>query len=183
MTPLLILLFGVPSANEWEPTCFMRRPPRLAVVWFMVSAMDTGSTACGYMTIGASLIFQGICNGRNRREGAIIFPILISALAAATLFCHDVKAQEVGCKDDFCWEVYPPRFKGGDTLLKITKWPKSTHRNIRWDCEAGGCQIEGDTLHLRTGASGSAHQVSIQACTRNKLRRATCSAWTSFMVY
>src|SRR5262245_17796079 len=57
----------------------------------------------------------------------------------------------------------PPRFKGGDTLPKITKWPKSTHRNIRWDCEAGGCQIEGDTLHLRTGVNGPAHQVSIQA--------------------
>jgi hypothetical protein len=120
---------------------------------------------------------------RRRQDGAIIFPILISALAAATLFCHDVEAQEVGCKNGFCWEVYPPRFKGGDTLLKITKWPKSTHRNIRWDCEAGGCQIEGDTLHLRTGVKGPAHQVSIQACTRHKLRPATCSAWTSFIVY
>src|SRR5215831_8441824 len=70
------------------------------------------------------------------------------------------QAQGAGCKNSFCWEVYPPGVPGGDTLIKITKWPRSTHRNIRWDCEAGGCQVEGDMLHLRAGVNTSALQVS-----------------------
>jgi len=125
---------------------------------------------------------------KNRRPGTFIFPIVAYFLAAAvsSFLYADAQAQEErGCKDGFCWEVHPPSFKGGDTLVKITKWPwpRSTHRNIRWDCEAGGCQVEGDTLHLRRGVNGSTHQVSVQACTRHKLRRSTCSAWTSFTVY
>jgi len=125
---------------------------------------------------------------KNRRDGTFIFPVVTSFLVAAVVsFLHaDAQAQEERrCKDGFCWEVHPPSFKGGDTLVKITKWPwpRSTHRNIRWDCEAGGCQVEGDTLHLRRGVNGSTHQVSVQACTRDKLRRSTCSAWTSFTVY
>jgi len=120
---------------------------------------------------------------RNRRDGTFIFPVAVSFFAAVALLCPDAQAQEAGCKNGFCWEVHPPGVRGGDTLIKITEWPRSSHRNIRWDCEAGGCQIEGDTLHWRTGVNGPTNQVSIQACTRHKVRRSTCSAWTSFTVH
>jgi hypothetical protein len=109
--------------------------------------------------------------------------VAIILLVAAASLCSDARAQETGCKDGFCWEVYTPARKGGDTLIKITKWPRSTHRNIRWECESGGCQVEGDMLHLRAGVNTSALQVSIQACTRHRLRRSTCSVWTSFTVH
>src|ERR1700755_1714798 len=72
------------------------------------------------------------------------------AAMLTTFLCTGAQAQEQGCKDGFCWEVYSPSVSGGETMVKITKWPwrKSTHRNIRWDCQSGGCQLEGDTLHL-----------------------------------
>jgi hypothetical protein len=107
--------------------------------------------------------------------------LLIGPVLATALLYSDAQGQEAGCKNGFCWEVYSP--KGGETLIKIIKWPKSTHRNIRWECEAGGCQVEGDVLHLRAGVSGLTHQVLVQACTRHRLRRPTCSAWTSFTVH
>jgi len=109
--------------------------------------------------------------------------VAITLLLAVASLCSGARAQETACKNGFCWEVYTPALKGGDTLIKITKWPRSTHRNIRWDCESGGCQVEGNMLHLRTGVNTSTHQVSIQACTRHRLRRSTCSAWTSFTVH
>ena len=84
--------------------------------------------------------------------------VAITLLLAVASLCSDARAQETACKNGFCWEVYTPALKGGDTLIKITKWPKSTHRNIRWDCESGGCQVEGDMLHLRTGANTPTHQ-------------------------
>jgi hypothetical protein len=122
----------------------------------------------------------GYCDEEERTERAFLFPAASFFLVAATLFCSDAQSQEGGRKNGFCWEVYPAR--QGDTLVKITKWPRSTHRNIRWDCQAGGCQVEGDVLHLPTGLAGPTHQVSVQACTRHRLRRSTCSAWTSFTV-
>ena len=67
--------------------------------------------------------------------------LLIGPVLATALLYSDAQGQEAGCKNGFCWEVYSP--KGGETLIKIIKWPKSTHRNIRWGCEAGGCQVEG----------------------------------------
>jgi len=133
--------------------------------------------------IQPSVTISGTVRSRRPREH-LTFVIPFLAAAVSTFLCADAQAQEErGCKDGFCWEVYPPSFKGGDTLVKITKWPRSTHRNIRWDCAAGGCQVEGDTLHLRSGLNGPTHQVSVQACTRHKLRRPTCSGWTSFTVY
>src|SRR5436309_15025309 len=129
------------------------------------------------------MLNDGSCNRRNSRDGTFIFPVAIFLLAAVALLCPDAHAQEAGCRNAFCWEVHPPSLKGGDTLVKITKWPRSTHRNIRWDCESGGCQVEGDTLHLRSGVNGRTLQVSVQACTCHKLRRSTCSGWTCVTVY
>src|SRR6266536_446799 len=97
---------------------------------------------------------------RNGPERAFLFPAASFFLVAAALLCSDAQSQEGGGKNGFCWEVYPAR--EGDTLVKITKWPRSTHRNIRWDCQAGGCQVEGDVLHLPTGLAGPTHQVSFR---------------------
>jgi hypothetical protein len=129
-----------------------------------------------------------LMNGAPRKDLALrvtfVFAAALLAAILPMLACSGARAQEHGgCKDGFCWEVYPPSFNG-ETLVKITKWPwrKSTHRNIIWDCESGGCQLEGDALHLPKGASGAAHQVSVQACIRHRIRRSKCSAWTSFIV-
>src|ERR1700694_862929 len=110
---------------------------------------------------------------KRRQNGTSVLPVVTSFLVAAvsSFLCSDARAQERGCKDGFCWEVHPPSFKGGDTMVQITKWPRSTHRNIRWNCESGGCQVQGDTLHLHRDVNGLTHQVSVQACTRHKLKR------------
>ena len=120
--------------------------------------------------------------------GAVILALAAAFVAAMLndfLCAGAAQAQEQGCKDGFCWEVYSPSVGGGETMVKITKWPwrRSTHRNIRWDCESGGCQVEGDTLHLGNDFSGTAHQLSVQACIRHRLRRPKCSNWTSFTVH
>jgi len=95
------------------------------------------------------------------------------------------QAQHRECKDGFCWEIHPPTYIKGDIWVKITKWPwpRSTHRNIRWNCEGGrGCQIEGDTLRLPSGVK--TWYVSVQACIRGfAFNRSTCSPWTNFVVY
>ena len=106
--------------------------------------------------------------------------LLIGPVLAAALLCSHAQTQETDCKDAFCWEVYSPT--PGERVIKITQWPRSTHRNIRWECQAGGCQVEGNVLHLHAGVGGST-QIAVQACTRHRLRRPTCSAWTSFAVH
>ena len=120
---------------------------------------------------------------KNRGKGPFIVSVLAACFAAtlSSFLCAEGQAQEEqGCKDGFCWGVYA--VKGGDKLVKITKWPRSTHRNMRWDCQAGGCQVAGDTLHLHIGVNEPTHQVSVQACTRHMLKRPTCTRWTSFTV-
>ena len=122
----------------------------------------------------------------DRLAGAVTFALRTACVAAllTAVLIAGAGAQEQGCKNGFCCDVYSPAAGGGETMVKITKWPwrKSTHRNIRWDCQSGGCQVEGDTLHLGNDVGGTAHRVSVQACIRHRLRRSKCSGWTSFTV-
>ena len=117
------------------------------------------------------------------KGSAATFAFAVAALLAGASV--SASAQERGCKDGFCWAIHPPTFLGGTRFVKITKWPspRSTHRNIRWNCEGGrGCQVEGDTLKLPSG--GKTYYVSVQACTRGfGLSRSKCTGWTNFVVY
>jgi hypothetical protein len=84
------------------------------------------------------------------------------------------------CKGSFCVKV-----EVDQTIIKVelTKWPASTHRNIRFPNGKGGiAQTEGQVVIFPV-KRGQAQIVSVQACNRGGvLQRSGCSSWTTFEV-
>ncbi len=74
------------------------------------------------------------------------------------------------CRGGFCGTI---ENHTGDRFItiKLTSWPRSTHRNIR---SSNGQQIEGNTATLPGGT------ISVQACNKGTFGRSSCSAWVNF---
>jgi len=82
------------------------------------------------------------------------------------------------CADGICVRV---RIDGNFAKLGLTKFPRSTHRNIRYPVGNTVKQTEGNSVdfHLHVGHA----TVLVQACSRGgPLQHSSCTSWTTFEI-
>jgi hypothetical protein len=82
------------------------------------------------------------------------------------------------CADGICVRV---RIDGNFAKLGLTKYPRSTHRNIRYPVGNTVKQTEGNSVdfHLHEGHA----TVLVQTCNRGgPLEHSSCTSWTTFQI-
>src|SRR2546429_6683525 len=79
------------------------------------------------------------------------------------------------CKNGFCWQS-----EANSSLhqmsLRITKWPRSSFRQIRITSEGNTRQVKGE--YATWPWHGSNSYVGIQSCRKRFLKSSDCSPWT-----